>query len=494
MSIFKHICKTAMAAMALAAMPSCGDFLEEVSQDEIKPATTDDMSQLLYKDTYPYQYAYDYYLDLLTDDIDCNGWSEGYASAYLTYLENGAAIYQFNPEMFDGRETMPDDANTWKNLYEKIKGCNVVYDYTDKVRGTDKDKAALKGQALFLRAYYYFKLVQAYCQPYTGQGIDPSQSLGVPLVLSMNVTNDFPARNTLKECYDQIERDFLEASSLIRDNYEPDNVFRVSYAAAEAMLSRFYLYQGEYDKVVSHADVAIARGPKLANLYTFKGSFTTDGIYDDNVSKEAMWKYGSFNNGTYWSKEAYYYGRQPYTISQDLISMYEANDLRAQAYYLTSTDYLTNATYTCIPVKVGYNHTTYGARGIRIAEVYLNRAEAKIRLAISGGVATGLAEALADLNTLRASRFDQGTYVAQATTDPEALLDLCLSERRRELACEEGLRWADIKRLAIPVKHIYKDAEMNETECTLEAGSKLYALPIPYTALERNFNLSQNPR
>lgn len=489
MTNIKHII---LAVVSMVSLTSCGDFLEEVSQDEIKPSTVEDMRQLMNKDAYPYQYYYDYYLDFLTDDMSCNGCDKSNAT-YVTYLQNAAAIFQFNPEMFDGKETFPDDADSWKNLYAKIKGCNVVYDYMEKVSGTEKEKNALKGQVRFLRAYYYLKLVLIYGQPYNGKNVNPDTALGVPLILSMNVTDNFPKRNTLRECYNQIEKDFLEAEALIRENYEADNEFRISTTAVDAMLSRFYLYKGDYAKVIEYADKAIKEGPALTQLSSFKKSFFDNGIYDSNVSTEAIWKYGSESTGTYYSNEMYN-GKPPYTVSDDLINLYEKDDLRDSCYFAMGKNYTTGEVYRMFSQKVGNQHSGYGPQGIRIAEVYLNRAEAKIRLAQNGGNQNYLSEALSDLNKLRKSRFNEGTYHDKNITDGQELLNFCLQERRREMALEEGLRWFDIKRLGLSVEHTFIDTEGTSKTCKLEANSNLYALPIPYKAIERNHNLKQNPR
>lgn len=489
MTNIKHII---LAVVSMVSLTSCGDFLEEVSQDEIKPSTVEDMRQLMNKDAYPYQYYYDYYLDFLTDDMSCNGCDKSNAT-YVTYLQNAAAIFQFNPEMFDGKETFPDDADSWKNLYAKIKGCNVVYDYMEKVSGTEKEKNALKGQVRFLRAYYYLKLVLIYGQPYNGKNVNPDTALGVPLILTMNVTDNFPKRNTLRECYNQIEKDFLEAEALIRENYEADNEFRISTTAVDAMLSRFYLYKGDYAKVIEYADKAIKEGPALTQLSSFKKSFFDNGIYDSNVSTEAIWKYGSESTGTYYSNEMFY-GKPPYTVSDDLINLYEKDDLRDSCYFAMGKNYTTGEVYRKFSQKTGNHHSGYGPQGIRIAEVYLNRAEAKIRLAQNGGNQNYLSEALSDLNKLRKSRFNEGTYHDKNITDGQELLTFCLQERRREMALEEGLRWFDIKRLGLSVEHTFIDTEGTSKTCKLEANSNLYALPIPYKAIERNHNLKQNPR
>ena len=52
---------------------SCHDFFKESSQDEIKPSTVEDLRSVMYKEAYPYQFASDNYLMLLTDEMQCNG-------------------------------------------------------------------------------------------------------------------------------------------------------------------------------------------------------------------------------------------------------------------------------------------------------------------------------------------------------------------------------------------------------------------------------------
>ena len=48
---------------------SCHDFFKESSQDEIKPSTVEDLRSVMYKEAYPYQFASDNYLMLLTDEM-----------------------------------------------------------------------------------------------------------------------------------------------------------------------------------------------------------------------------------------------------------------------------------------------------------------------------------------------------------------------------------------------------------------------------------------
>ena len=194
---------------------SCHDFFKESSQDEIKPSSVEDLRGVMYKEAYPYQLATGTFLMLLTDEVQCNGLSN---DTYATVHQSGTPVFTFNPMMFDGIEVFPADVNAWKTYYEKIKGCNVIIDYVSEISGTEEEKNALVGQALFLRSFYYLKLATIYCQPYNAPGIDVNTALGVPLILTMELTDDFPRRVSLKALYEQIEKDLLTAATLLEEN------------------------------------------------------------------------------------------------------------------------------------------------------------------------------------------------------------------------------------------------------------------------------------
>ena len=498
---------------------SCKKFLEQTSQDEIIPSTADDLTQLLNAEGYPYNLVVDNYTDLLTDDVQCTGIPAGLPASqvptYTMYLNNGASLFTWNPSMFDSTGTATNTlglagSDSWKIYYGRIKGCNVVLDYLDKVSGNDQQKNALRGQALFLRAFYYLKLVTLYGQPYSGAGIDPSTSLGVPLILSSEVSDSKPVRNTLAEVYSQIEKDLLQATDLLKNNFKPVNTFRVGHIAAYTLLSRLYLYMGrdeDMDNVITYATNALNEKPGLTALTTFLityKAYDASGIYDFTKSPEVIWQFGSGPNSTL---SAIFYPSAaspgnvlpPYSVSPELVNLYDLGtdstyigDLRYMMYYGKTTG-------TVWPVrafKISQNKITLDARGIRVAELYLNRAEALARRYKKNSSGADLAQALSDLNTLRANRFDTRNkpYKPVTITDADTLLSFCKAERRREFSFEENFRWVDIKRWGLSVTHHFIDANGVATDYTLPAGSNLYALPIPFTAINRNDQLTQNPR
>lgn len=495
---------------------SCKKFLTQTSQDEIRPATAADLTQLLNGEGYPYITAMDTYVDLLTDDIQCSGIPVVNGSpavdAYSSYLTNGTPVFTWDPAMFDSTQLVDianlAGVNSWKIYYAKIKGCNVVLDYLDKVSGTEKEKNALKGQALFLRGFYYLKLVTLYAQPYSGAGIDPNSSPGVPLVLSSQVTDESRQRNTLAEVYGQIEKDLQEAAPLLKENFVPINTFRAGYLAAYALLSRLYLYMGrdqDMDNVILNANNVLAEKPGLTFLTAYvnaNNSFNTAGIYDQVMSQEVIWQYSSNLKllAIFFTASAAAGSTMPvFNVSQELVDLYDKGtgtsymgDLRYAGWFYKTSG---SPVWPYRSAKVNYN-AQYGEKGFRVAEMYLNRAEALIRRFKKTANTADRDQALRDLNTLRQSRYDtrNTAFTPVTISDADALMKFCQDERRRELALEDGHRWCDIKRWGLSVTHRLIDASGITSTYTLASGSKMYALPIPYTAINRNDKLSQNPR
>ena len=499
-------------------LSSCKKFLAESSQDELKPTTTDDLAALMYSDAYPYGQVFDPYTDLLTDDIQNNGVQQTNGApnpTYLPFSNNGTPIFSWSPSMFDNISGTAGSnisdlsgVNSWTIYYGKIKGCNVVLDYINSVSGTDQARNAIIGQALFLRAFYYLKLVTLYGQPYSGVGIDPTKSLGVPLILTSKVSDVYPARNTLAEVYKQIETDLLTAADLLKNNYTAPSLFRVSHVAAYTLLSRLYLYMGrdqDMDNVILYANNALAIKPSVTQLSSYFTSATvlsTAGIYDQFLSQEVIWSYGINQNANI----ANFYVATgnvqtlvpPFTVSASLLGMYNQGTGTTNMGDLRYTTYFTkypNYGYVSRTGKIGSQ--AYGSQGMRVSELYLNRAEACIRRFMKTAQAGDMAQALADLNYLRQNRYDtrNTAYVPVTFTDATLAYKFLQDERRRELCLEENFRWIDIKRWGLAVSHVYTDPFGSVTTYNLNAGSNfIYALPIPYDVVARNYNLQQNPR
>jgi len=132
----------------------------------------------------------------------------------------------------------PDNAGwgDWNGKYKAIRDCNVFLENIDKlpddanlIDGVTL-KNRLKGEAMFLRAWYYQMLVS-----YFG---------GVPLVTKSYVlTDDFAApRNTYEECIKFISEQCDQAAALLPLTNTGDNKGRATKGAVLALKSRALLY------------------------------------------------------------------------------------------------------------------------------------------------------------------------------------------------------------------------------------------------------------
>lgn len=139
----------------------------------------------------------------------------------------------------------------WTASYKAIVGCNTVID-----RAAEGESAAIDhmiGQNYYLRAMLHFHLTNVFGRPYVQ---NPESNLGVPLKLTNDV-NDQPVRSTVKECYEQVIADLIKAESLLSLEQTASYVTR---EAAQALLSRVYLYMGDNDNAIAYADKVINSG------------------------------------------------------------------------------------------------------------------------------------------------------------------------------------------------------------------------------------------
>ncbi len=83
----------------------------------------------------------------------------------------------------------------------------------DDVQGSEQAKNKVMAQALALRGYFFICiLVNLYGKPYSAD----KNALGVPLKLTSEMGTSGMPRNTVKEVYEQIIKDLLEAESLFK--------------------------------------------------------------------------------------------------------------------------------------------------------------------------------------------------------------------------------------------------------------------------------------
>lgn len=488
---------------------ACEDFLAESSQDEVRPSTVRDMEQLLKGEIYIADGLWNDYFsatDMFTDDIQCNGWQNEKVIYQRNLLENKRWNFSWDKEMYT-KEGGGNDPMVWEQPYRRIKGCNVVLEYLDKVTGNDNLREYLRGEAYAMRGYYYFNLVNLFGEPYNVG--DPTKNLGVPLKLRMGVTDELFTRNTVAEVYKQIESDWLQAVALMKQNesFVRADFHRMSYLGVWAMLSRLYLYQENWDKAILYADSVLTVKPELLDLASLQTSFAFErqsvaqGVYNRNSPAEIIWACRTKNSTSTT-------GHPPFAISKDLYNTYtfdiknkvNAGDLRAyfyfQYYYTIDESYVRH--YEPFYVLKDLNSSNNEKNtGIRTSELYLTRAEVNIQKFMKTGKEEFRLKALSDLNLLRKHRFDTRNtpYEDIDIADAKELYKFYQSERRRELCGEGYHRWFDLRRFGKPELSHFFFMRPGESEQTfiLEKNSPRYLLPIPEAAMNANSKLQQNP-
>lgn len=489
--------------MLAFGLSGCNDFLAEASQDEIRPSTVDDLMQVMVGEAFPMQFMQYAYFDLFTDDVQCNGISGD--DKLKKSIEEFYPMFAWSNNMYE--ELTHNKYNSWMIYYNKIMGCNTVLEYVERVSGDEKTKENMRGQALVLRAFYYFMLVNCYGLPYNYG--DPTVNLGVPLKLTMNVTADFMERNTVAEVYEQVIEDLEEGIRLLEENKIDMSLYKISNLAGKSILCRVYLYMEDWDNALKYANMVLDKKSSLTSLASapkeamqYQGTNTWS-IYNESVSNEIIWMYGSKQDFGFYPSGGL--TTNPYSVSDELMRLYDFStdtknhfDLRYYLYFNFNAFFTSSflpVIYAATGNKGGHNQK-WATRGIRTAELYLNRAEVYIRKFMETGEDNYRVLALADLNKLRQNRYDTRNvvYDAKDIANSDELFQFYKDERRRELAFEDH-RWFDLRRYGMPeLTHVYLLDADSEQVLTLRKNDPRYVLPIPQVAIDRNPYLKQNER
>ena len=193
--------------------------------------------------------------------------------------------------------------NHWKTLYSGIYRANLLLDVVDQ-QGLDQSKTdPIKGEALFLRAYYYFLLVTTY-------GDVPLLPNSSPSIADINVE-----RAPSKDIYAMIVRDMEVAEGLVNDLSADGITFggRVSKSAVQGILAKVYLKmsgfplndKSKYPDVIKWASKVVNSGKHGLNP-DYRDVFIKY-AKDQYDTKESIWEVEFFGNNTGTYFEVTYY-------------------------------------------------------------------------------------------------------------------------------------------------------------------------------------------
>ena len=483
---------------------SCGDFLTEYSQNLSFVKSATDLDELLIGQAYisgsnPMNPFGLFHLQAMDDDVTSaiveplkDG---GLSGGSMTYqAERLHAFYKFQAYPFLDKMSAKNmgTAHGWDVLYEKILAVNTIIYEIDKFKEDEKYNR-IKGEAYFLRAFYYFYLTNSWGLPYSEKTADTD--LGVPLKLDAVVVDKGYERNTVAECYDQMVKDLKVAIENL-ENSKLTTKLRAGYAAANAMLAKVYLHMGKYEEANPLLDV-VMKDP-MFYMCNMNGvtAYTWQKQSKEATSSECIFSgiyaiYG-FQDNDYWSVHP----------SQELLDLYDiTNDLRYKGQGLSSKydtgffDYQASAKLGPTQGLLHYN-SYYASKnngfGLSYPEVLLMKAEVSAMLGNSQ-------DAYDALEILLKARLK---VLPSFSETGEDLVKLVRTERRKEL-CFRYNRWFDLRRYAVAplypeekkIEHIQREWDYNNDVPMVvgkwilnefSSGDGGWVLPFPNHALYSN--------
>src|SRR5580658_2473663 len=375
----------------------------------------------------------------------------------------------------------------WTTLYPFIYSCNIDIGALPQATGlTPAIKRQLTGEAKFLRAFFYFYLVNLYGD--------------VPMPLDSNYAkNSLLARTPVKAVYQQIIADLHDAQGLLSSQYldgtllnsSMDRVRPTSWAAT-ALLARAYLYSGKYSGADSAASVVLGNTSLFA-LSSLDTAFLRASINGAVVNNEAIWQLQPVEAVPANTFDAYAFiippsglgtgGNFGAYLSSNLLGAFENGDLRMEHWV---DSFSSGGSTYYYPYKYKINSATLGtpvteySMMLRLSEQYLIRAEAR---ANEGN----LPGALQDLNVVRARAGLNGL----SASSQSGVLGFIYHESQVELFAELGHRWLDLKRTARVDSVMTIATPEKAAGMTWNSYQQLY--PIRNLDIQLDGNLTQNP-
>lgn len=493
---------------AILALTSCSDFLKEYSQDMIVAKQPSDLDEVMLGSGYlpstpitsgPVGTRVGGFFNLLDDDVNTGGdrvnpetgkGSNEVTKAWTQCVLSNYGYFAWQQDVgvnHDG-SLSNDDAATWDDLYAHINVVNTILDEIQPLpHSTDRDLAdwlRVQGEAHFLRAQFYFTLVNLYADEYTPA--TAASKLGVPLKLVPGIEHEF-TRASVAEVYAQINADLERAEDFLTRSPQKEEhmLHRASLEAVDLLWSRVMLHQQRYAEAAEKARRVIDSG---AFVLAPISALTPSSPFLTGENPEVIFSQGSNHLAPL---DVFTARNGDYCVTRELYDLYTEGDARRDCFFGT---YGESSGVACDSVFLNYKYERGNSLRahisdyymLRLSEAYLNCAEA---LAISGKDA----EACALLNELRSQRI--AAYEPSAWSGAE-LVQAVRDERRREL-CFEGHRWFDLRRYAACEAYPYsRDITHSFGVCgdyvgimyrkvvVLPAGDLNYTFAIPKSVLK----------
>ena len=406
-------------------------------------------------------------------------------------------------EFWQINSNTPNITNLYNSIYGTMVNINTTLARLQEATFDETAVQEFEGQLKFMRAYYYFHLVQ-----YFGDVIMITEPLESP-----DEAWEFE-RQPVETVYELILSDLDDAVSFLPTSYPEEETGRVTKGAALSLLGKVYLTRKEYGKAVNTLTEVTNLGyellPDYADVFDPNNKNHAEAVFSVQFQGgNELGEHSSFiytfapresvgavidfpgQNGGGWN-----------TPSLDMIDAYEDGDLRKE---VSLKEGYTSLEGEWVPVPyISKYHHPHAIRGrtdnnwpvIRYADVLLMLAEAINEV-------SGPGDAYQYLNAVR----ERAGLEPLSGLSQEAFQEAVMKERRVELAFENH-RWFDLKRTMTPEEladFMNAYGEVEKSDPTTDRGGIPFSagdfrfepyealFPIPNDEILINPNLTQNP-
>lgn len=466
---------------------SCTDYLDIQPKSQGIAISNTSSDSLLYKTSSEVEAALaGTYGDFRNEYFELDYFVNGDAQSDDAYAgADNPANFQIDEYSIDATNT--NVSRDWAYLYSTIGKANAVINNVDAVPDLASErKAEIKGEAMFIRAYMYFQLVQLW-------GDVPLQ-LAEVTTISVDLLPElfpvmFPPRAPQADVFAQIISDLEFAAANVK-TVQPDKGYATK-GAANAMLAKVYatIQPADWDKVSQYCDAVIAGGysllPEYDDLWNNENENSSEAIFEINyegTSASGNWGASMFR-GLDWKKFN--------TPSNDLVKAFDdENDMirkNASIIFLDvsgkwSDPYWPQLEFPFVnKYRIFTGNSAQNYIFIRLADILLLKAEALNELG-------DFSAAALYVNQIR-NRVNLPNTTANSIESMRLAIE---KERRLELAFE-GIRWFDLKRTGRAIAVINSAIGPNGAPLGYQLTPERLLWPIPQNELDNNTKLTQNP-
>jgi hypothetical protein len=161
----------------------------------------------------------------------------------------------------------------WKHYYEGITRANYLIYYSPGIVMDETRKNRILGEARFLRAYYYFNLINIFGE------------VPLKLIPPLNSNEINKPKSTEVAVYAQIENDLQAAAAVLESTYSGLEVGRATKGAALGLLAKAYLYQGKWSDVIATVEAI-----DLLGIYSLQKVYKNNFIDSTQNNAESLFE------------------------------------------------------------------------------------------------------------------------------------------------------------------------------------------------------------